>query len=292
MLGDDRSASSTPAASASEIGARLAQAEAALAAGRIDVAQREYAEVLKLDPGNARARLGGGETFLRTDQYQQAVSVFAALLGDKALGDDKLLRAKAAEGLGMAYLKGGRPDQAVSHLRDAVGADPSLWQAWNGLGFYHAGRAEWPAAEDSYQRALQAEPDIAAVESNLGSALLTQSKFVSAEAHLHRAVKLDPQLAVAQGNLRLAQAWQGKYAEALTGISEKELPSALNNVGVVAMRRGDYEAAEQYLARAMETSPTYAADAAENLKKLRALKAGSPAAGTAAGAASGAPSAP
>jgi len=289
VLGQDRPGAASAGASSKDIGALLAQADSALDAERFDVAQENFLEVLRADPGNARARLGAGETLLRAGQSQQAVTVFTALLRDKAIANDKLIHARAAEGMGRAYLKIGRPDQAVIQLRDAVAADPSLWQAWNGLGFYHSGRAEWPAAEDSYDRALQAKPGNAVVESNLGNALLTQRKFVSAEAHLRRAVEIDPHLAVAQGNLRLAQAWQGKYAEALAGVKDKELTLALNNVGVVAMRRGDYEAAEQFLVRAMESSPTYEVNAAENLEKLRVLKAGGAAASGSTAAAGVAP---
>ena len=70
----------------------------------------------------------------------------------------------------------------------------------------------------------------------------------------------------------MALAWQGKYVEALTGIRKDEMPVMLNNVGYIAMKRGDYEFAEAYLSQAMQMSPSYYAKAAENLEYLRQLK--------------------
>jgi Flp pilus assembly protein TadD len=50
------------------------------------------------------------------------------------------------------------------------------------------------------------------------------------------------------------------------------LPNLLNNVGYIAMQRGDLATAEGYFARAMESSPSYDAVAAQNIEQLKAKK--------------------
>ena len=44
---------------------------------------------------------------------------------------------------------------------------------------------------------------------------------------------------------------------ALAGVSERELPSALNNIAVVAARNGDRAVAERLFAAAITASPRY-----------------------------------
>ena len=49
----------------------------------------------------------------------------------------------------------------------------------------------------------------------------------------------------------------GQYDAALAGISVQDLPAALNNVAVIAARRGDRAIADRLLAAAITASPQY-----------------------------------
>ena len=87
-----------------------------------------------------------------------------------------------------------------------------------------------------------------------------------------------------QVNLRLALAWSGRYAHAMTGATDEDISKVLNNVGYVALLRGDFDNAEAYLLRAMEADPSFNKVAWRNLaylRNIRDLKAADAEAGTA-----------
>ena len=92
-------------------------------------------------------------------------------------------------------------------------------------------------------------------------------------AQFEKALRLDPALDAAGMNRRLAMAYQGRYGDALADVPPARLVEALNNVGRVAMRRGDYAQAETLLKRAMAASPTLNEAIANNLRDLEALEA-------------------
>jgi Tfp pilus assembly protein PilF len=83
---------------------------------------------------------------------------------------------------------------------------------------------------------------------------------------------LDPKLTAARENLRLAFAWTGQYERALVGVSRKDIGRAFNNIGFVALLRGDLPAAESYLLRSMEADASFNKVANKNLEYLRSLK--------------------
>ena len=84
-------------------------------------------------------------------------------------------------------------------------------------------------------------------------------------------LELDPTMDMTRANLRIALAWQGQYDQALVGIQPSERADALNNVGYVAMLRGDQDTAQKCFSQALEISPTYHDHAARNLETLKLL---------------------
>lgn len=65
--------------------------------------------------------------------------------------DNALLR----YGLGNAYLKEGKPDQALEHLRQAVKFDPSYSAAWKSLGKACAEAGRVIEAMEAYASGIQ-----------------------------------------------------------------------------------------------------------------------------------------
>ncbi|MBL9096919.1 MAG: tetratricopeptide repeat protein, partial [Alphaproteobacteria bacterium] len=125
-------------------------------------------------------------------------------------------------------------------------------------------------AEAAYQAALIPRPR-AAAHNNLGLSYARQRRYDEAitQFHLALALKADP---LVRTNLRFAYAMKGEYLNALAGVAKENLPDALNNVGYAAMLRGDYEAAEAYLTRAIEASATHHRTASDNLQLLNDLR--------------------
>ncbi len=99
-----------------------------------------------------------------------------------------------------------------------------------------------------------------------------QRRLEEAVTDFNRALRIDPEFEVARENLRLALAWQGKYVHAMAGAPDTDMARILNNVGFIALMRGDYGNAEAYLLRAMEVDPRYNAPAARNLTYLKQVR--------------------
>ena len=132
-------------------------------------------------------------------------------------------------------------------------------------------KSRWQEAQDAYDKALAAKPDAAMVINNIGMSELLQHRYQDAAGTFQKALDVDPGLDVARSNLRIALAWQGRYDEALVGAGSSGRSDALNNVGYIAMLRGDYQSAQKYLSQALEGSPIYQEQAASNLDMLRLL---------------------
>lgn len=241
----------------------IARGEALLVAGDFQAATTKFAKALQQDPENRAARLGLAEAQLGQHRYIEALEGFEAVM------DSEALQARALQGRGITLALMGRDELSLPLLREAVSADPGLWRAWNAIGRGHALDGDIDQALASYDRALLANAQAAPVHNNRGLALLGAKRYAEAEDSFRRALALSPGLAAARMNLRLAIAWQGRYEEAISEIPRDSAPRILNNVGFVAMERGDLGKARILFTKAMEISPSYYPTAARNLETLR-----------------------
>jgi len=241
-------------------------AERALAEERYQDAEQLVQRILAGDPENSTARLLQAELLFARGDRQAAADGFAALV------DDPAVAARALQGKGLSLILLGKPQLGHDQLVQAVGKDPSLWRAWNGLGYCYDTQGQWEKATEAYSKAIAANPESAVIYNNRGYSRLMQKRLEEATSDFNRALELDPELDVARDNLRLALAWSGKYVRAMSGADQRNLAKVLNNVGYVALLRGDFQNAEAYLNRAMEVDPAYNAVASRNLAYLKHLK--------------------
>lgn len=247
-------------------------ADEARKAGAIADAQAHYRLALDHEPDHPGALLGLGEARLAKGELRAAEHLFSGLVEREAI--PPLLLARAHQGLGLVHLRRRDVDAAEPPLSQAVKIDPNLWRAWNALGLVHDSRQEWHSARRSYERALEARPDSAVVLNNLGYSLMLRKRYDEAVEVLTRALRRDPKNERTRANLRLALAWQGRYDEAALGATGKAEPQVLNDIGYVALMRGDLAAAEGLFVRAIEASPSHYTPAALNLQHVRALRDG------------------
>lgn len=238
----------------------------ALDQGDLAMADALLVRVLYINPKSVEARLARGEIFLRQSRYGLAKEAFKSLVKE-----EKLL-ARSYQGLGVARLQQGRRAMAKQAFDKAVSLDSELWRAWNGLGYFYDSVKDWKRAEQSYDRALKLRRDKPALFNNQGFSKLMQSRYEDAIVDFRAALQMSPLLKVTRMNIRLAQAWLGRYVEAAAGASKKDLPTVLNNIGYIAMIKGEYAAAEAYFSRAMELSPSFNETASNNLQKLEVFK--------------------
>jgi len=252
----------TPAVSSEAL---LTAAEADIEARRFQLA---YQRLARLDPAalaTPRAQLASGEVLLGLGQPKQALAQFQAVQSDEAL------RARAYQGMGLSLMALDDFSAAKGQLDRAVAADRGLWRSWMAIGRVHDGSSNWSEAQAAYAKALEAQPESPIVVNNIGMSLMMQHRYPEATQAFERALKADPTMEMTRTNLRIALAWQGRYDEALVGTQATGRSDALNNVGYVAMLRGDSRTAQKYFSQALESSPTYHEQAARNLDTLKLL---------------------
>lgn len=255
---------SHPAAPAAP--ALLTAADASRDAGRYGEAMQIYRQILLRAPEDLPARYGAAECLLGLGQRADAKSAF------DGIAEEPRYRALALQGRGLALLALNQPDSAAAALEAATAAEPALWRAWNALGMLADLRRDWDKAAEDYGKALALMPDSALLHNNLGYSRLLGGKTEVALSELRKAASLDPASAAIRNNLRLALAAKGNYRAATQGVAKEEEAMVLNNVGFVAMQRGDLASAETYLAQAMESSSSFNTVASRNIQALREMQ--------------------
>jgi Tfp pilus assembly protein PilF len=260
----------------------LTAAEADIEARRFQLAYQRLTRLDQATRETPRAKYVTGEVFLGLNGPKEALAQF------EPLQTDETYHARAYQGIGLSLVALGDFNTAKPQLDRAVADDPSLWRSWMALGRVHDSNKNWAEAQASYERALAAKPDLPIILNNMGMSLMLQHRYAEAAQYFQRVLEADPTMQMTRTNLRIALAWQGQYEEALVGAKAGDRADALNNVGYVAMLRGDQEAAQKYFSQALEISPVYHERAARNLETLKLL-AKSRAAGQAGSAAGTAP---
>ncbi|MGD9980514.1 MAG: tetratricopeptide repeat protein [Hyphomonadaceae bacterium] len=240
----------------------LNDAAAALARGDFGEACVKYRLVLSVDRDNGAALIGLGEGALGEGNAEAARAHFEAVA--RAMPGSAL----AYQGIGLSYLIAGDFNAAEAPLRRSTGMDHSLWRSWNGLGIIADAKGDWTSADAAWSAAIAAAPDRANLHNNKGMSLVQRGQPANAVAAFDAALALDPTLTTASNNRRIALAMIGLYDTALSGVSERDLPAALNNVAVVAARRGDREVADRLLSAAITASPRYYELAVRNLETV------------------------
>lgn len=241
-------------------------AERAFADGRYSDSRKLLDRVLIGEPENVEAQLLAAELYLAAGAPERAAAIF------KSLVESPEIAARAYQGRGISLMLLGERENGFENLQQAVERDSTLWRAWNALGYYYDIEQDWAAAAESYGTALEGNPKSALIYNNRGFSMLMQRRLEEATDDFNRALRMDPDLDVARENLRLALAWEGKYILAMSGAEERDMPRILNNVGFIALMRGDYTNAEAYLLRAMESDPSYNQAAARNLAYLKQVR--------------------
>lgn len=220
---------------------------------------------LVLNPSDDGAKISLARTYLGRNEGRNAQTVL------DSLSEEASQSAEISMIRGLALLIIGERVEASEHLELAFAEDPSLWRSANGLGLIHDFDQRWDEAEAKYKLALEAKSDAAVVHNNMGYSYLLQGRVDEAVAAFATSLSHEPDLEVAQTNLRLALAAKGRYTDAIAGTDRVHLPQVLNNIGYVAMSRGDFESADIFFNRAIDESPVYYDTAEENLERLQNL---------------------
>jgi Tfp pilus assembly protein PilF len=244
----------------------IALASAQLKERRYRAAAERFEEVLARAPDRVEARLGLAEARLGAGDLAAAQELFQAVLNEHP--DD----AAAREGLAVAQFASGDVDAARANLARVIEADQERWRSWHVLAQIHDQTREFEAVDQAYATALRLAPRPAAVHNNWGLSLLERGRDGAALEQFEAALRTDPGSAVARTNMELAYGFMGRYDDVIAMTSEDQLPRVLNNLGYVAMQKGDLERAEIYFVRALQESPSFYLTVWRNLQQLQRLK--------------------
>ncbi len=123
-------------------------------------------------------------------------------------------RSQLLGNIGRHYLKGGDYEKAVWEYQKAIGMNPKLVAAYNGIGVAYTMLEKYEAAVAAQQKALELQPDFAKAHAGLGLAYFRQNKTELALTHYRQAVALEPQFLEARQKIAIILLNDGRYAEA------------------------------------------------------------------------------
>jgi len=200
----------------------------------------------------------------------------------------------AERGMGLAYTRAGKPDEALKHFMAAVRANTKFPAAHYSLGGALERKGDWNGALAEYNETLRMTPDVAAprlsraklllnlgrmdealadsrevvrqhpdnaeVHDTLGAILEKMGKNDEAAVEFREALRLDPNRQEAHYNLGVVLASQGKIMEAIDQYREAvrlkpTSPGAHNNLAVLLLSQGLVEEGVVHYGEALRYQP-------------------------------------
>jgi tetratricopeptide (TPR) repeat protein len=224
--------------------------------GQPERAVAEYAECLRLDPDDYRARVNLGLELSQQGRTGEALQQFesAARLAPQL--------AVAHRNAGLMLARQGRATEAIAAYRRAVEVDPEYRLALISLGNALRAQGETAEAIERLRTALALNPHDPTTHNSLGLAWSAQGQADDAEREYREAVRLDPNCAEAHYNLGRLRDEQGRYAEAAECYraaiqADPGFVRAHGNLGVALSRLGQQERALEAYRMALKLDPRY-----------------------------------
>jgi tetratricopeptide (TPR) repeat protein len=249
----------------------LGQGVAHHQAGRLDLANGKYREVLAAVPDHAAALHNLGVIAFQLGQYEPALELI-----NKAIQQDRSIPSYyITRGLALYGLK--RLDEAIVAYAQAIALKPDFAEALLNRGLALEEQRRFDEALESYDRAIALKPDLAEALSNRGNVLRALGRLADALESHDRAVALKPDLAETyynRGNTlrdldRLDEA-ASSYHRALA--LSPDFPELLYNRGEASRKLGRLDEAIADYDRALTLKPDYPAALVNRGLALQQLK--------------------
>ncbi len=243
----------------------LVQAKAHHCAGQLQDAERSYARIVQVDPGNVEAHYLLGVARHALGKLPEA----AASLSESIRLSPQ--HAEAHHRLGAVLAAQGQLDAAICCFQTAWRLNPQCADVGRNLHHALAVRDHQAAcaltaqgrlleAVDSFRRAVEHKPDYVEAHNNLAIVLAEQGKFYEAAGHFRLAVQLAPDFAEAHTNLGVVLAEQNQLDQAVA-CHRRALElnpndaDAHNNMGNVLERLDQLDEATACFRQSLELRP-------------------------------------
>ncbi|MBI3476157.1 MAG: tetratricopeptide repeat protein [Acidobacteria bacterium] len=179
-------------------------------------AEKDYKEVLALDPKSNDAVIGLTNIYMKSGRMSDAEPLLRQLSASRP--DDAGLHLQ----LGRVLAAAGRKDEAIPEIQAALKLTPNDAEAQRDLAELQAQSANPADAEKAYRELLKASPNDGDVHNSLGEILLKQKRFPEAEEEFRAAVKLKPDFGNAYGNLAIAADENKDYPLAIRALDVRD----------------------------------------------------------------------
>lgn len=222
-------------------------------------AEQAYKLAMGLDPEDARAYVGLGNTYFDQKRYSEAEVAFTHATQLDPDDSDALVA--------LAYTKNAQESYTDSEqfaLR-AIALDANSYTAYVALGWSKFRRKNYQEAETAYRRAIALSPKTPEIYSELSSVLMAQGRWQDDEPVLLEAVTLDPDNATIVVDYAFVLHKLGQldkaaeiYTRAITLDSKSTPPHS--NLALIQYTKGDFPKAREEWESALKLKSTYELD--------------------------------
>ena len=174
-------------------------------------------------------------------------------------------RAQILANIARLYLKNGFYEKAVWEYQKALGMDPELVLAHNGLGIAYTLLGKHSEAVIAQRKALARQPNFAKAHAGLGLAYFHQNEMESALKHYRRAAVLEPELLEVHLKIGTILLKQKRYSEAIdtyktSAALAPDTAEIHHNLGICYARQAEanLETARHYAQKAIHLDPNVA----------------------------------
>jgi tetratricopeptide (TPR) repeat protein len=198
-----------------------------------------------------------GRIHLRNGALDQAETEFRKALSLDPADSDALLNLASIERLR------GRTTEAERLIERALQVDPSSIGALSQLAELERDRGDLDEAIRLFEEALALDDALPFLHLGYGDVLQRAGRFDEAEAAFRLVLQLDPDSFKARYNLGVTHGNQGRLDDAVAEYERAlevdpdnpEAPLVHNNLGAIALDRGDVDSARDHFERAVKAAP-------------------------------------
>ncbi|SIN87298.1 Flp pilus assembly protein TadD, contains TPR repeats [Halodesulfovibrio marinisediminis DSM 17456] len=158
----------------------------------------EAQQMLEALERQKQAELEKGQSFLDTEQHENAISVFNALL--TRFSEDAELKSDIAE----RYIRAGLYSEAFAQLAEAIELSPENIRYYNSIGMALRKMGKFDVAEKYFAKAVKVAGKDPHLFFNLGRVYLDWEKWDKCAKSAMMALKLDPEFKEAEKMLAFA----------------------------------------------------------------------------------------
>ena len=232
-----------------------------LAAGDPEESVAYFQKSLAAEPNRADFRRGLAISYARAKRYPEAARVYQEMT---ALGQDE-----PADRIEYAFVVARleRWDEVRAILRNLPsGVETSRRYLAEAMLADHD--QNWTQADQAYARAESLSSNPAKVINNWGVSMMSRNDLPKASATFERALSFDSRLFSAKNNLAISRGLQNNFELPIVPMTEKEKAIILNNLGLIAVRKGEMDIAKRLFAAAVASHPQHYTAAADRLAAL------------------------